>query len=273
MRPHASRMAPPSIVRIAGAFLRREFAVVRSYRLAFLPDLVGTVFVLVEFRLLSKIVDADSVGGDYFVFVTTGLVVAALVATGVAAMAVAVRQEQSQGTLEPLLATGLSPARLSAGIAAWPIVAGVLRSVLYMGVAMVAGASFSHANWGVAVSALGLGTVAFAGLGLVGVGIVILFRQAAGAIGWAVGLLTVAAGSVFPPELLPAWVRTLASVSPVTRTLELVRAALLNGASWSDVAGKMGLSFALSVICVTLGVVAVARALRWSTRSGSLAQY
>ena len=93
--------------RVAGAFWRRSLAVSLSYRLPFAAEVLTAAFVVVEFYFIGKIVPSKEVGGGYFAFVTIGLVVSAFLAAGVATIATAIRDEQSQGTLELVLAAGI----------------------------------------------------------------------------------------------------------------------------------------------------------------------
>jgi ABC-2 type transport system permease protein len=257
----------------ARALIRRDLDIALSLKIPFLFEFVGTVFVVVEFYYLSRIVPETAQTGDYLGFVTTGLVVTTLLISGAATMAGNVRQEQVQGTLEVTLSSGVPPIAFMLGTAGYPLAAGAVRAILYAFVAYLVGARVPGANWGVAVAALVAGTLAFVGVGLVAVSLVIVVRQAAGAIGWLLGAVTLLAGVMFPIDLLPTWLRFLAGLSAATWTLRIVREAVLEGAGWDSTWPGI---VVLVVMAVVYGVVAVSvlrLALRRARRTGVLAQY
>jgi ABC-2 type transport system permease protein len=118
-----------------------------------------------------------------------------------------------------------------------------------------------------------LGSLSFAGLGLVGAAMVLLFRQAEGAVAWLVSLLTLVAGVIFPIRVLPGWLRWISSASPFTQTVKVARAALLEGRGWSHLWPSLAALLALTVAFVALGLVAMAAALARARKTGTLAQY
>jgi ABC-2 type transport system permease protein len=261
------------VIRSIRAFLPRDAAIATSYKLPFAADIAGAAFALLEFLFIGKLVPTEGSQPDYFAFVTAGLIVSVVVATGASAIALAVRQEQSQGTLEPILAAGLPPRELAVGFAAFPLVTAVARALVYLLLAVLFGARFPDASWSTVGLALGLGTLAFAGLGLIAVAVVIVLRQASAVIAWVIGLLTFAAGTVFPPELLPAWLQTISAYSPVTVTLDLVRRGMLDGVVPANALADLAILAVMTVISVVAGVGAVGLGLRWARRSGSVTGY
>lgn len=261
------------MIGVAAAFVRRALAVSLSYRLPFAAEIVTAVVVVAEFYFIGKIVPPSEVAGGYLAFVTIGLVVSAFLAAGVATVATSVREEQSQGTLELVVASGVSPVRLSLGVAVFPLIEAVGRSALYLGTALVLGMNIQDANVGTAFLGLAIGSGAFVGLGLIGVCLVLVFRRATAAVAWIVGLAAFASGVVFPPRVLPEWLQTLARFSPVTIALEIVRGALLRGASVVSLLDEFVALLAVAVICLAVGVWSVGFGLRWARRSGTLGQY
>jgi ABC-2 type transport system permease protein len=258
---------------VAKAFSRRALAVTLSYRLPFAAELLTAVLVVAEFFFIGKIVPSSEVGGGYFAFVTVGLVVSAFLAAGVATIATTIRDEQSQGTLELVLASGLSAGQLAVGVATFPLIEACARSALYLGAALLLGLRLQGANIGVGFLGLAVGSSAFVGLGLVGVSLVLVFRRASAAVAWIVGIASFASGVLFPPRVLPEWLQQLARLSPVTVTLEVVRGGLLDGASLVSMLDELALLVMMSLACLGIGVASIHAGLRWARRSGTLAQY
>ena len=256
----------------AHAFVRRDFQIAMSYRVPFLFDLVGAFFVIFEFYFLAKLVPESASTGDYLGFVATGLVVTTFLVSGASVVASNIRQEQVQGTIEVTLSSGLSLPALSLGISAYPVMAGAVRAAIYAALAAALGARVSGANWGLAISVLTVGSISFVAIGLMAVGLVLVFRQAAGAVGWLVGAATLLAGVVFPLELLPGWLRFLSGLSAATWTLQTIRRAL-EGASWSEEWPALALLAGMGVLYAALALLALSLGIRHARRTGSLSQY
>jgi ABC-2 type transport system permease protein len=255
------------------AFFHRDLQIAASYRIPFLLDLFGALFVLIEFYFLAKLVPETASTGNYLDFVVTGLVVTTFLVSAASVITAGIRQEQLQGTLELMLSTGIRMPALALGISAYPLTAGAIRGTIYVAVAAVLGARVAGANWGLAAVALGLGSISFVAIGLISVGLVLIFRQAAGAVGWLLGVVTLLAGVVFPLDLLPGWLRFLSGLSAATWTLRVVRTAVLEGGAWAESLSSLVILFALGVIYAGLGIAALAWALRFARRSGALSQY
>ena len=146
-------------------------------------------------------------------------------------------------------------------MAAYPMANAAIRVAAYAGIGAALGAQAPGGNWSLALVAMALGAVAFAGLGLVAAALVVTIRQAQSAVGFLVAVLGLGAGSLFPPSLLPGWAEALAQASPVTHALALARDGLLEGAPWASRVGRLGLLAGLAVVYAAAGVAALAWAL------------
>jgi ABC-2 type transport system permease protein len=254
------------------AFLRRDLRIALSYRLAFASEIGSMLFSVVTYWLVSKLIEPGQVAGGYFSFAAIGLALANLMQVMVL-VAGNVRQDQMMGTLEAVAAGGTGVPALAAGMVSYPLASAAVRGVAYGGIAFALGASTVKANWPLAIAALVIGSVSFAGLALVSAALVLLFRQAAAATGWLLSVLTLAAGVLFPLRLLPGWATALASASPFTQTLRLSRRALLEGASWAGSWGPLLLLVGMGAACALIGLASMAGGLAWAKRSGTLAHY
>jgi ABC-2 type transport system permease protein len=255
------------------AFVQRDLRIALSYRAPFLFDLVGAFFVIFEFYYLAKLVPASGPTGDYLGFVVTGLIVTTFLVSGASVVTTNIRQEQVQGTLEVTLSAGLSLRSLSVGISAYPVLAGAIRGAIYTIVAAALGARVTGANWGLAAATMAIGAVSFVAIGLMAVGLVLVFRQAAGAAGWLLGAATLLAGVVFPLELLPGWLRFLSGLSAATWTLRATRDAVLGGASWGEGLRSLLILALMALAYVLLSQLVLGWGLRRAVRSGGLSQY
>jgi hypothetical protein len=161
------------------SFVRRDFQIAMSYRVPFLLDFAGAFFVIFEFYFLAKLVPESASMGDYLGFVATGLVVTTFLVSGASIVANNIRQEQVQGTIEVTLSSGLTTPALALGISAYPVMAGAVRAAIYAVLAAGLGARVTGANWALAGATLTVGAISFVAIGLMAVGLVLVFRQAA----------------------------------------------------------------------------------------------
>jgi ABC-2 type transport system permease protein len=256
------------------AFLRRDLRVAISYKIPFILEIAAIVFTVLTYIFVSKLISPGRVPGGYFAFVLIGLTVSGFLGAGVYQLGSNLRNEQIQGTLEALLASGVPIGGLAGGMAAYPFVSALWSAVIYVVVGALAGARAEPgANWLLALTALGIGAISFVAIGLVGAALVLIFRRAAAATGWLVAVLSLAGGELFPTALLPGWFRALANVSPYTQTLRLIRSAVLEAGGWADAASTLIVLAVMALGYGAIGIGALALGLRHARRTGSLGQY
>jgi ABC-2 type transport system permease protein len=255
------------------AFAARDVQVALSYKIPFVLEVIGSAFAILTVWFVAKLIGPTIVPGGYFPFVVAGLVVSSFLDAGVSALGGNLRNEQLTGTLEATLSSGLRPIALAAGMSAYPMLSAVFGACVYGGMAALLGARAPGANWSLALVAIAIGSVSFAGLGLVGAAIVLVVRRAAGAVGWLVAVLALAAGEFFPPDLLPGWTQGLAKLSPFTWCLDLVRSAVLEGDGWARAWQDVLILIAMAFVFTALGVLTLTAALRHARRRGTLGQY
>ncbi|MGH2629746.1 MAG: ABC transporter permease [Actinomycetota bacterium] len=264
------RIAPSTA---ASALLRRDMAVALSYPVPFLLEFAAAAFAVVTTWFVAKLVDPQDVPGGYFAFVTLGLALTALLAGAVGMLAGTVRDEQNRGTLEAMVATGVPPSSLAVGLSAYPMVASAASGLWYLLVALLMGARFEMSGLPVAVAAALLGGCSFAAIGIMGAALTIAIQRAAGIVGWIVAVLGLAAGELFPPELMPGWLQALAKLSPVTWVLVAVRDALLGGAGIDVGLAPLLVLAVMAIVLAAVAVSSLAQALRYAKARGTLGGY
>lgn len=259
-----------AVLRVTRAFFLRDLRIALSARSMFLAELLAVVFSVVTTLFLAKIVDPSAVD-DYFAFVISGLMVTAFLTAGIMTVSRNLRADQQRGTLEALLGVGIPPARLAAGMTAYPVAYAVPVALIFLIVAFLFGARFPDAAWGSAVAATVLGAVSFAGLGIVGAALVLVLRRGESMLAWLLVLLTFAGGDYFPRDLLPGWLEALGELSPFTQCLELVRAGILEGETGSVSSWMLLALYAVGWWAV--GILALTAGLRLARRRGTVSQY
>jgi hypothetical protein len=118
------------------AFLRRDFLIAWSYRLAFVSEWAGLALQALTFYFVGKMIDPSALpayGGSpatYMEFVAIGIAMTAFVQLALSRVGHGLRGEQVQGTLESLLMTPTSPTTIQLGTVFYDVLYIPLRARL-----------------------------------------------------------------------------------------------------------------------------------------------
>ena len=121
----------------------------------------------------------------------------------------------------------------------------------------------AEVRWGLFIVALCIGVAMLAMMGLALASIVLTIAHGSWLVGEAVaGALYLFCGAVFPLDVLPAWLRPVGYVMPVTYWLELVRRALVGRVAhqYPSLAGIGDGELLVLVVAMTVALGAVAAA-------------
>lgn len=263
---------------VIGAFLRRDWAVERSYRVAFVLDLLSSVGFLAIFYFLSPLVDDSKLGnsaqvsGSYFAFAVVGIIVFEVMQTGLTSFALRLRNDQTTGTLEALLMTPAPQLLIIGASAAYDLLRALAMGLVMLVLAALLGVDFH-------VTLTGLGTlllaipatiVLVAATGLAFAGSTIVFKQTASGLHLVTAGIAVLAGTYFPVSTLPAGLEAVARVLPFTWALDVLRPAALGGTIPADELVGLVLAAALAPF---LAFFVFNASIRHAKAAGTLSQY
>ncbi len=268
-----------SSMRVVAAFIRRDFRIHTSYRLSFVLQMSTIFFFLALYYFLARIVDQEEfaasqdISGSYFDYAAVGLALLAILQVGLSSFSQKMREEQTTGTFEALMASPTSPSLVVLASALYDLLRSTVFAFVLLGTAMVLfglDLDTDPASLGVAAVAL-VGCLAlFASLGVAVAACTVIFKQTAALAGMVVSGLALLSGVYFPIDVLPGALQTVAEILPFTWGLDVVRAALLGGnVDHAQLAGLFGSAAVLLPIAV-LGFTAAVRRAR---QTGTLAQY
>lgn len=261
--------------RLAGAFLRRDVQVARSYRAALVGQLVGTLLFLASFAVVAPVVDdgfAERFGTGYIAFAAVGIAVTGALLAALQAFSESVREAQLEGTLEAFLMAPASRPAVVAAMGAYPIVAGFVGTALTLVVAAVATADFDVQPVSLLLAA-SVSVGAFAALGLLA-GAVILVVKRGNPVATLLGMLgSLTGGAYAPVETFPSWLQRVAEANPITYALRAWRAALLQAAGPGEVVESLWVLVGVTVVVGPLAWWALGRAVDVARADGTLASY
>lgn len=267
-------------LRKLGAFVRRDFLVLWSYRLSFVASFVGLFGGALIFYFVGKMVDPaaiPTIGGrqvTYLEFAVIGMTLGGFIHLGLDRVSAALRNEQLMGTLESLLTTPTSSPTVQVGSMLFDLLFVPVRmGLLLLMLALVFGLGLDPGGIPHALVVVAFFMPFVWGLGILSAAITLTFRRGGGVVGLATTGLTLVSGLYFPLTLLPDWLAAAAPANPLAIAAASVREALLGSMTWSAVGEDVLVLLPLSAAAIVIGSIAFRLALRRERRLGTLGAY
>lgn len=266
-------------MRVALAMLRASWLSATSYRLGMAFSILALLFTVVPVYFVSRALQPLAAGairnegGQYFAFVVVGLATFTFVTVAVTTLPGAFGGGISSGSLEAVLST---PARLPAviaGMTSYGLMWSGVKGLLLLAAAWVLGAPVAWALLPAAVGILLLIVLAYLSVGLVGAALVLAFRTTGPLLQGVLVASAFLGGVYYPTKVIPSWIQALSAAVPLTYGLRALRRVLLERAPLSVVLPDLLILAGFVVVLLSLSALALAAALRYARRAGTLAQY
>jgi ABC-2 type transport system permease protein len=259
---------------------RRDFAVARSYRAAFLIEIFQALLGSASFYFLSRFVESPTLekslppGTSYFSFALVGIAFFDYLSVALSTFDGSLQEARQNGTLENLLVTQTSLPVILAGSSLYPFVLLSLRTAIYIGWgAVLFGFPLQGANWLGALLVLGASVLAFSGLGILSASYLLIFKRG-NPVNWAIlGLSSVVGGMMYPISVLPVWLQYVARLTPVTYSLEGMRAAILAHASTRELLPSIAGLLLFAALLLPISFAIFSWALRRTKITGTLTHF
>jgi ABC-2 type transport system permease protein len=257
------------------AFVRRDFATARSYRLPFILDgFYGVLNLAVYFfisRTFGDVAAADLNAPSYFAFAAVGIVMGTIIDTASDSIVYRLREAQLTGTLEALLVQPLSVVQVCLGSISFPALFAITRASLYLAIAAVwMDLDLARTSWLGLVLMLFLTGAAITAFGILAGATLLILKRGEVLASMLLFGMTILSGSVFPVSVLPDWLQQVSRFLPLRYALDGTRDALFGRGSWGPDALVLGI-FALLALPVAVWIFG--RALAITRRQGTVAQY
>jgi len=270
----------PWFARVLVAFVRRELAALGGYRLAFFIRLLGFGLAIGSLLFLSRFVGAAVnphlavYRGNYLGFVVIGFLATEFQQVGVSGLAQRIRFAQMMGTLEAEVATPAPPWMVLGAPPVYEFAASSLRSAAYLlGAKLLLGLDLSRVNLVSLAISVPLIIAAFSGLGLLAAATTMLVRRM-NPVAMVIGSLSFfLSGVMYPVTVLPAWLREVGRLLPLTHALAVLRGALLVGAGPGELRDSLLALLLFAGVLAPIGAGLFAFALRRARVDGSLSHY
>lgn len=264
----------------AFSFIKRDFLLTVSYKLAFITDILRVLFVVIASYYIGKVAGSvahlslESYENSYFAFLLIGIALIDYMTVSLTIFNTSIRENQMMGTLEILL---LSPMKLSQILlcsSLWAYIFSTFKIILCLafGILMF-GLDLGRANVFGAITVLVLSIFCFVPLGIISATTVILFKKGE----WFKILLTGASfllsGVVYPINVLPTWLASLSFYIPMTHSLHGMRQALFQGNTLSELSPEILFLTIFSIIFIPLSIISFRFSINVTKKTGTLAHY
>ncbi len=268
------------LVSKAIAFVRRDFIIHASYKFAFVFELLTTVFPVLSFYFVAKLVKGANVeslhqyGGEYFPFVLVGIAFTQYFMLALSSFATTIRRSQMAGCLEAMLSTRTHSATIIvlSSLYAFGVKLGHML-VAFTLAGVVLGVDYSRANFVSAGVVLLLTVLAFSGFGILSAAIIVVLKKG-DPIEWIFGsLCSLLGGALFPVAVMPGWLQKIAALLPMTHSLEAARLAILRGESLVRLWPQLVILGGMAALLLPTSIVLFSKAVEKGRRDGGLMHY
>ncbi|WP_447002328.1 ABC transporter permease [Saccharothrix isguenensis] len=205
---------------------------------------------------------AKAGSADYVGYVAVGAIAYTFAVRLILWVAKALIGEEREGTLTALVVTPARRWPYLIGCAGFSALSTLVESAAVGAVALWLGVRFPSVDAVLMVLAGVVFAVAVFALSVLVGGVMLFAGEAHITQNTLFAALALLGGFSFPRDYLPAAVRWLGELVPVTQALDGVRAVLAGRTAFADLAGPLGTSLAISAVCLVLGAVLLPRAER-----------
>ncbi len=263
-------------VSVVWEFAKKDFRVLRSYRLSFMTGILATVYGIVSFRYVSHLVGGNKYianSTDYFRFVMVGFVVAGVLRAATITTATNARRDQVEGTLEILATQPISLLALALGWGILPVIEEIVAAMITIAIAVPLGFHGVTPNWPALFVCLVVSSVLFTAIGFIAAAAVLAIQQGVALAAIVTALMTLVSGAAFPIAVMPGWLQVLAKLSPLYYALRAVRTAIFHGGDEAQVALQTLVLVGITVVLLPVGLAILRLALNYARSRGSLARF
>lgn len=262
------------------AYIVRGVRIDLTYKLTLAGRYLGQVVYLIFLHFLGRVVESgsptllDNYGERYFTFLLVGGIFSQYLTASMRQLPIRVREELMMGSLESTLVTPVPTALALLGPGLWPQIEATL--LLAFGLLLggpVLGADLGNANWVSVLVVTLLSLICLTAWGILSVAFVVVFKRT-DPVNWLIGMtINVFSGVFFPINVLPPWLRAASYLFPLTYSLQMLRAAILEGSRVTELGSSLWVLLILTLVFLPLSVIILRHAIRHARQTGSLAHY
>ena len=220
----------------------------------------------------SQAFGANGAVGSYFTYLVVSFAFVTFQNNAMLTFAESVREGQTTGTLEAVLATPTSLSLLVLGTGLWSFSLTLTRVVFYFLLAMLFGLRLHDMNWLTAAVFIVLTIAAVSPIGVLAAAATMAFKKT-GPLAFAVNSATTLFGGVYLPlAKLPLGLQIVGALLPISHALTGVRGAVYGATLW-DLRIEIAWMLGLTAVLLPSSLYIFARTVHRGRRDGTLGQY
>jgi ABC-2 type transport system permease protein len=261
-----------------GAIFTRDAKTAISYPAYFHSQWVAiAVEVTIAYYLSMIVHPSTSFGvngqtGSYFTYLVVSFAFVTFQNNAILSFAETIREGQTTGTLEAVLATPTSLSLIALGTGLWSFALTLTRVIFYFLLAMCFGLNLHHTNWLTAIVFMLLTIVAVSPIGVFAAAATMVFKKTQ-PLAFAVNSATSLFGGVYLPlTKMPLVLQAVGWMLPITHALNGVRGAIYGASLW-DLRYEALWMIGLTIVLLPASLWVFARTVQRGRHDGTLSQY
>jgi ABC-2 type transport system permease protein len=227
----------------------------------------------VLFHFISRLVHVSSFRSPaaYFAFALVGLITLQVLNSTLHSPPGSLRGELAAGTFERLVVSPFGAVRAMLALAAFPLLLSLWTALIMLAfAALLFGLTLHWATLPLLVPVALLGALSFAPFGVLLMAIVLVFKQALGAVTFLVAGISLVSGLYFPVAVLPGWLQALSRIQPFTPAADLMRHVMTGAPLHEALISELAKLFGFPLALLPLSVLALREAVAFGRRRGTL---
>ena len=263
-----------------GVFIKRDFRMFFTYKLAFFSNffnMIFTFFYLVLFGTMFKnatLGDISLYSNDFISFILVGSMGWSFLWNIMNSVSFSLRNEMLMGTLESIM---LTPTKIHTMMIAYAVFGSffgllTMAALFIVGVVFFGVTAFASANIFTLIIFV-LSIVMMTGFGMIFGGLTIWFKNIGQTIPLIQGITMFFCGVYFPLSVLPSFLQPVAKFIPFYYSIEGMRRSLIMNNTDVEIMNYVVILIILAVGSIVIGLYAINRGFKKAKKDGSLAFY
>ncbi len=259
-----------SELRASYAFVERNFNLIRRYINWEIVFIFYTIINTLTIGLIG--IQAGENGGELVLYLVVGALLWGFLSVLFAEVGDSIGWERWEGTIEYTFMAPVHRLTHLGGVCLFAIIYGTLRTIIVLAaVTFFFDISLQGANLPAALGVLVISSLAFIGLGLMAAVLPLMSPEKGSQATYIIqGFILLISGVYYEIEALPVWLQPLSRISPATYTLRAARAALLEGAGFSELAPSLVMLAITGAALIPIGLFVFSLGERYAMRAGKL---
>jgi len=266
-------------IRKIGVFIKRDFRILFTYRLAFSTTFLGIIFNLFYLVLFGSMFGSRELsvlapyGGDFISYILVGSVGWGFLWSIMNTTSASLRSEMMMGTLESILLTTTKVSTMVLGYTIFGCLFGSLSIGILISVGFFCfGISFGYATIYTFIIMF-LSALLMMGFGMIFAGLTIWVKNIGGAAPLIQNVAMFFCSVYFPITVLPVYLQPVAKYVPFYYSIEGLRKSLIPTTPELEIINYIIILLVLSVAFIFMGLYTLHKGLMKAKKDGSLVFY